>query len=145
LKDRIRLVYATVDPLPLQQTATLGDIRTLGRERLGPIFDVAAISVRTIHEAQMEEAALAEQRRLTVRLNGHLAAAGSDLLVGSVSLIELYAFLKAYRSTTGQFDQPRSRCRYGMAAEWTIDGHLDRCRFSHSHAYPAVVAYRRNA
>lgn len=104
-QDRIRLVYATVDPLTEAQTSTLNDVRAMGRARLGPMFDVTAASVRTILDAQMEEAALADQRRLTVRLNGHLASAGSDLLVGSVSLTDLYAFLKAYRSKTGQLDQ----------------------------------------
>ena len=77
----------------------------MGRDKLGPLFDVNAISVRTIYDAQAEEAELAARRHRTFELNGHLTQAGNDLLVGSVSLIDLYAFLKAYRTRTGTLDQ----------------------------------------
>jgi hypothetical protein len=104
-QDQIKLIYATVDPLTLEQQSTLNDVRALGRARLGQLFDVGAVSVRTIYDNQIEEADLAAQRRLTVSLHGHLAEAGNDLLVGSVSLTNLYGFLKAYRSQTGNLDQ----------------------------------------
>ena len=103
--DQICLVYATVDPLTPEQQRTLDYVRAMGRDKLGPLFDVSAISVRTIYDDQAEEAELAARRRLTFELNGHLTQAGSDLLVGSVSLIDLYTFLKAYRTRTGTLDQ----------------------------------------
>jgi AIPR protein len=103
--DRIYLVYATLDPLSPEQQRTLEYVRAMGREKIGSLFDVSAISLRTIYDAQLEEAALAARRHLTFVLNGHLAQAGSDLLVGSVSLTELYEFLKTYRSRTGILDQ----------------------------------------
>lgn len=104
-RDQIRLVYATVDPLTPEQQRTLDYVRAMGRDKLGPLFDVSAISVRTIYDAQAEETELAARRHLTFELNGHLNQAGSDLLVGSVSLTDLYAFLKAYRTRTGTLDQ----------------------------------------
>ena len=104
-RDKIRLVYATVDPLSPEQQGTLDSVRAMGRDRLGPLFDVSAISVRTIYDAQAEEAELAERRHRTFELSGHLTQAGNDLLVGSISLIDLYAFLKAYRTRTGTLDQ----------------------------------------
>ena len=103
--DQIRLVYATVDPLSSQQQQTLAHVRAMGRDKLGPLFDVSAISVRTIYDAQAEETELAARRHRTFELNGHLTQAGNDLLVGSVSLIDLYAFLKAYRARVGTLDQ----------------------------------------
>jgi hypothetical protein len=104
-RDHIRLVYATVDPLNLKQQDTLEYVRAMGRSRLGQLFEVDAISIASIHDAQAEEAQLATRRHLTFPLNGHLAPAGTDLLVGSVSLPDLYAFLKAYQKRTGTLDQ----------------------------------------
>ncbi|MGO7789871.1 AIPR family protein [Rhizobium ruizarguesonis] len=103
--DHIRLVYATVDPLSSTEQSALDYVRAMGRDKLGPLFDVSAVSVRTIYDAQAEETELAQRRHLTFDLSGHLAQAGSDLLVGSVSLTDLYAFLKAYRARTGTLDQ----------------------------------------
>lgn len=103
--DRICLVYATVDPLTLQQQGTLDYVRAMGRDKLGQLFDVSAVSVGNIHDAQAEETQLATRRHLTFALSGHLTQAGGDLLVGSVSLTDLYAFLKAYRTRTGTLDQ----------------------------------------
>ena len=77
----------------------------MGRDKLGPLFDVGAVSVRTIYNAQAEEIELSTRRHLTFVVSGHLTQAGSDLLVGSISLIDLYEFLKAYRSRTGTLDR----------------------------------------
>lgn len=104
-RDRVCLVYATVDPLNPEQQRTLDYVRAMGRDKLGALFDVSAISVRTIYDSQSEETELARRRHLTFALNGHLAQAGNDLLVGSVSLTDLYAFLKTYRTRTGTLDQ----------------------------------------
>ena len=103
--DRICLVFATVDPLTPQQQDTLNYVRAMGRDKLGPLFDVSAVSVANIHDAQSEEIQLATRRRLTFALNGHLTQAGGDLLVGSVSLTDLYTFLKDYRTRAGTLDQ----------------------------------------
>jgi hypothetical protein len=104
-QDQIRLVYATVEPLTDDQQRTLELVRAMGRAKLGNLFDVDAISVRTVFDNQAEEAELAHRRRLTFDLSGHLAQAGNDLLVGSVSLLDLYSFLKSYRTRTGNLDQ----------------------------------------
>jgi hypothetical protein len=104
-RDQICLVYATVDPLTPEQQRTLDYVRAMGRDKLGALFDVSAISVRTIYDDQAEETELARRRHLTFGFNGHLTQAGNDLLVGSVSLTDLYSFLKAYRTRTGTLDQ----------------------------------------
>lgn len=104
-KDEIRLVYATVDPLTQNELNTLDSVRAMGRNKLGSQFDAVAISVRTIYDSQAAETEIAQQRHLKYNLNGHLTQAGSDLLVGSVSLTDLYNFLKSYRDRTGTLDQ----------------------------------------
>jgi hypothetical protein len=102
--DQICLVYATVDRLTPEQPRTLDYVRAMGRDKLGTPFDVSAISVRTIYDNQAEETELARRRHLTFELNGHLTQAGNDLLVDSVSLTDLYSFLKAYRTRFGTLD-----------------------------------------
>jgi hypothetical protein len=103
--DQIMLVFATIDPLSEAERRTLEDIRAMGRNRLGVLFDVSAISLRTIFDRLAEEAELAARRRLTVPLCGNLVEAGHELLVGSVSLVDLYGFLKEYRARSGDLDQ----------------------------------------
>lgn len=104
--DRIVLLFATVDPLTDMQRMRLQDVQQLGQARLGTSFDVQAVSIKTIHDALVEEEKLAAERRLTVPLSGHLANAGNDLLVGSVKLTALYQFLKDYRAqTSNNLDQ----------------------------------------
>lgn len=103
--DRINLIFATIDPLTERERRALDDIRTLGRERLGGIFDVSAYSVSDIHQSLLDEEAAAAKRMLVVPLTGHMTTAGEELLVGSVKLLDLHAFMAAYRSRTGNLDQ----------------------------------------
>ena len=104
-QDQIILTFATVDPLNDDEKRALEDIRAMGRNRLGPLFDVSAISLRTIYDRLAEEGELAALRHLSVPLKGNLVTAGDDLLVGSVSLVDLYSFLKEYRTRTNDLDQ----------------------------------------
>lgn len=104
-RDRITLVFATQQPLDEAQRRVLGDLRAMGRGRLGTIFDVEAISLETIHLRLREAAAEEARRRLTVPMVADLVPSGNDLLVGSVSLMELYRFLKAYRDATDDLDR----------------------------------------
>ncbi len=102
--DRIVLVFGTVDPLSEDEKRVLTDVRNMGRGRLGPLFDVEAVSVETIfRRAQEEEVAALPMRR--VPLNAHLVASGADLLVGAVPLLTVYEFLRAYRSAAGDLDE----------------------------------------
>ena len=77
----------------------------MGRHRVGGLFDVTAISLKTIFDRLADEAVLAAQRRLKVPIVGHLVEAGDGLLVGSVTLVDLYNFLKGYKSATDDLDQ----------------------------------------
>lgn len=102
--DHLIVVFATVEPLADDQKRALEDVRNMGRARLGPLFDVEAISVDTIYRRAQEEA-LAGPPRLRVPLKGGLAQSGPDLMVGSISLLDLYEFLKSYRAKVGDLDE----------------------------------------
>ena len=103
--DRVILVFATEEPLTDAQRRTLDDIRAMGRNRLGSIFDVEAVSLENIYVRTIEELTAATLSRTTVPIRAQLTQSGDDLLVGSVTLLNLYDFLKAYRNQTGDLDQ----------------------------------------
>lgn len=103
--DRIVLVFATERPLIEAEQRALQDLRAMGRARIGPLFDVETISIATIYNRVRDEAEANATNLLTITMQAQLVESGEDLLVGSVGLIELYKFLKAYREKTGDLDQ----------------------------------------
>lgn len=103
-RDRIVLVFATEEPLNETQKTALNDIGVMGRGRLGPLFDVESASIETIYQRLQAEPG-GGLERLRIPLRADLARSGDELLVGTVSLLDLYSFLKAYRSETGDLDQ----------------------------------------
>ena len=76
----------------------------MGRERLKSLFDVEAISINTILE-RLRDAETQYKPRIKLQLTGHFVKSGSDLLVGSVRLTDLYGFLKEFRDQTQDLDQ----------------------------------------
>ena len=99
--DRIVLVFATTDPMSQQDRDALEKVKIIGREQVGNNFDVDEVSLRTIHEA-LESV---EQPKLTVDVKGRFVEQSSGLLVGTVPLMDLFEFLKAYHVRTGNLDQ----------------------------------------
>lgn len=101
-RDRMVVLFATEDPLTEDERNTMTDLRTVGRERLGAPFDVDAISIRTIYDR------LAEQKHdhgLWVEMASNVVPSGSDLLVGSTSLGQMYRFLRDYKAATRDLDK----------------------------------------
>ncbi|WP_242929027.1 AIPR family protein [Pontibacter vulgaris] len=101
--DQLRLVYATHEPLSEQEKRAAEDIRTLGRTHLGDLFDVESISIQTIFNRLTE--LQSDVNKTQVSLNARLVESGDDLYVGSVTLLDLFKFLKAYKNATGDLDQ----------------------------------------
>ncbi len=99
--DRIVLVFATTDPIAQEDREALDRIKIIGREQVMAGFDVEELSLMTIWEALDD----VESSKLTVPVNGQFVEQSSGLLVGTVSLIDLFAFLKSYQSLTGNLDQ----------------------------------------
>lgn len=103
-RDRLSLIFATELPLTEEHHRALRDIRAMGRERLGSLFDVEAVSTETIYQRTLDEAGFGPER-ISVPIRGAMASSGEDLLVGSVMLLDLFAFLKVYRDATEDLDQ----------------------------------------
>lgn len=101
-KDQLVLVFATNEPLTEAEERALNDIKSMGQNRLGQIFDVQSINLQTIFRRLEEE----ESRRaqINIPIVANLVQSGSELLVGSVKLVNLYRFLKDYQNTTQDLD-----------------------------------------
>lgn len=100
--DLLILVFATQRPLSPAEKRVTEDIRAMGKARLGEIFEVEAISLETIYHRTLDE--LSHVKKTRVKMTAHLVPSGEEMLVGSVGLIHLYDFLKAYKVTTGDLD-----------------------------------------
>jgi hypothetical protein len=103
--DKMILVYATERSLNENEQRVLKDLRAMGAARLGSIFDIETISIETIHARLREVEVTSSSEYLNVELKAQLVPSGPDLLVGSVSLLKLYEFLKGYRDRTGDLDR----------------------------------------
>ncbi len=101
-KDKLILVFANNDPLNEAEQRALNDIKSIGRNRLGEIFDVESVNLQTIHNRLAEQ----EKQRSTIKVPiiASLVLSGSELLVGSAKLVNLYKFLKDYQSKTHDLD-----------------------------------------
>lgn len=101
--DKLKLVYATHEPLNDEEKRAADDVRTIGRTHLGDFFDIEAISIQTIYNRITELQSTVN--KTSVQLKASLVPSGDDLWVGSVTLLDLYEFLKTYKQTTGDLDQ----------------------------------------
>jgi len=101
--DKLKLVYATHEPLNEEEKRAAEDVRTIGRTHLGDLFDVEAISIQTIFNRLAE--LQSSINKTIVELKASLVSTVEDLWVGSVTLIDLFDFLKSYKGQTGDLDQ----------------------------------------
>jgi hypothetical protein len=101
--DKLKLVYATHEPLNEAEKRAADDVRTIGRTHLDDFFDIEAISIQTIYNRITELQSTVN--KTSVQLKASLVPSGDDLWVGSVTLLDLYEFLKTYKQTTGDLDQ----------------------------------------
>ncbi len=101
-QDKVVIVFATEQPLTDSDKLALAAVRAAGRDRLGSRFDVESISVHTIYERATEAGPYA---RITLALEAHLVESSPDLLVGTISLLNLYDFLKMYRQVAQDLDK----------------------------------------
>ena len=101
-KDKLILVFATNESLSEDEKRILNDIKILGKSRLGNLFDIDAVSIETIYQRAVEN--LSQYKKYILPFIANLVPSGTDLLVGSVKLNNLYQFLKDYKSETGDLD-----------------------------------------
>jgi hypothetical protein len=101
-KDKLILVFATVNGLSEDEKRVINDIKNLGKARLGNLFDTETVSVETIYQRVAEN--LSQYKKYKLPFTASLVPSGNDLLVGSIKLNNLYQFLKDYRIETGDLD-----------------------------------------
>ncbi|MEW6211399.1 MAG: AIPR family protein, partial [Acidobacteriota bacterium] len=101
-KDKLVLVFATVEPLTEAEERYLKDIKSIGQNHFGQIFDVESVNLQTVFN-RLEEQESARSK-IQVSIVANLVHSGSELLVGSVKLVNLYKFLKDYQSSTHDLD-----------------------------------------
>ena len=112
--DRIVLVFATTDPISQQDRQALEDIKLIGRARVADIFDVAEVSLQTIWE-NLDDV---EPEHLSVSVAGRFVEQTPGLMVGTVSLLDLFEFMRSYKNLTGDLNQ-----LYGKNVRQFLGGH----------------------
>ena len=99
--NRIVLVFATLDPILEQDRQALDYVKRIGRSQVSDNFDVEEVSLRTIWESVIEES----DEVMSLPISGQFVDRYAGLLVGMVSLIDLFKFLVAYKQKAGSLDQ----------------------------------------
>ena len=101
-KDKMVFVYATQRSLTEKEKRAVEDIKAMGKNRLGPIFETDAINLEIIYKRILEETIQTKKNRISIA--AHLVPSGEEMLVGSVGLVQLFDFLKTYKAMTGDID-----------------------------------------
>lgn len=101
-KDKLVLVYAVQRPLSDIEKRAVEDIKAMGKNRFGSMFDTDVVSLETIYHRTLEE--MSDIKKTQVSITAHLVPSGEEMLVGSVGLVHLFEFLKKYKATTGDID-----------------------------------------
>ena len=102
-KDRLDYVILTNRRLSQEEQEYLGNVKTLGRSKFGPIFDVDGVSIETLYNKVIESDSSTETK-LTVRLRTTVASSGEILLIGATTLENVFRFMQEYRTISGDLD-----------------------------------------
>ena len=98
-KDKLVLVFATVDALPAKEQKALKKVRAAGKDSLRFNFDVESVSIRTIYDRLGEQAS--KGVRVPLPFVVTKPDADAELLVGTVALPDVYGFLRDYKQERG--------------------------------------------
>ncbi|MBW3637971.1 MAG: AIPR family protein, partial [Armatimonadetes bacterium] len=105
-RDRLVLVFATVDPIDDKEKKALEDVRIIARERLGFNVEVESISLHTIFSRNREDGEMGDEGVICVALPLEVPQSeeGAELLVGTVTLPHVYQFLSDYKRARGDLE-----------------------------------------
>jgi len=101
-QDKLILVFATNDMLSEAEKKILDDIKILGRQKIGAIFDVETICIDTIYQSLLNSNEK-DKPQVWFKMSGQFSQT-DELLVGSVKLTDLFYFLKKYKNVFGDLD-----------------------------------------
>ncbi len=100
--DSIRFVFATTDRLTEHEQSMLETIKKIAQERLRIKCEVEHVSIHHIYQRVMTISP--DLKKHEVKITANLVSSGTDVMVGSVKLFNLFVFLKEYRDSTGDLD-----------------------------------------
>jgi len=105
-KDRLVLVFATVDPLGDGEKAALDDVRAIARDRLKFGVEVESVSLHTIFLRTLEDTDTPDDGAICVSLPVEVPqpTGNAQLVVGTVTLPAIYQFLSDYKKARGDLE-----------------------------------------
>ena len=98
--DRFELVFATNEPIAEQDRQALRDIEHLGRKRIHQNFHVKEVSLLTLWELLDVPV-----QQMSVPVKGQFIEQSPGLLIGTVSLTDLFEFMRSYKRQAGDLDR----------------------------------------
>ena len=98
--NRIVLVFATTEPIAQDDRGAISDITDLGRQHVAPNFSVAEVSLATI----WDDLEPTNQPSLAIPMMGRFVEQTAGLMIGTVSLTDLFEFMQSYKRETGDLD-----------------------------------------
>jgi hypothetical protein len=102
-KDRLEYVVATNRRLSRSEFDDLEAIKKIGQTKYGIHFHAEDVSIETIYN-KLAEGNADSGPQLTVPLKTNIASSGSILFVGATRLADMFAFLQAYKASSGDLD-----------------------------------------
>ena len=105
--DKIILLFLTEDNLDDSEQHTISNLRLIGQQKLGNIFEIEHISLEKlfnrIGNREINSEQYFELKADLIRTQQNLLS--NNLFIGSVSLENLYRFLVNFEKRTGDIDQ----------------------------------------
>lgn len=101
-KDRLEYVVATNRRLSRDEYDNLEAVKNIGQEKFGKHFHVEEVSIQTIYNKLAEIDG--KGAVLKVPLKTTIASSGGNLHVGATKLADMFAFMQAYKSSSGDLD-----------------------------------------
>ena len=98
--DQLVLVFATTESISEHDRQALTDIEHLGRKDIHRNFHVKEVSLLTLWELLDVPV-----QRMAVPVNGQFIEQLPGLLIGTVSLTDLFEFMQSYKQQTGDLDR----------------------------------------
>lgn len=102
-KDRLEYVLATCRNISKEENDFLNNIKLIGREKFGNIFDIDAISIETIYNRISEDEEITGNS-IFIPLETSVTSSDETLHIGSTKVRDIYKFMMLYKEKSGEID-----------------------------------------